>query len=320
MAQRYTASIKLATAVLAALFAVQVYRASARPIGAGEAYIYDRFVRPTTRQVLASELPDRDVLYSLLERRSVGLFHVSPFSVRLPSVLFAILYLFVVWRLARWLSASRWYLPLLVAAGAIPLAWGWFSRADGTGAAIALLLCAVWLAIERRDLNLIGICLGLSITSQMDFAIPAAVVALAVLALWRRWSDWIDRVLIPAAVVALVFLVLPLTHAYTPAESTPELTAAQAAHLQSALQVLRMSAGSDRIRIGATPGVEPVVNFYRAQHRAGNWERARRDYSSEHFDYYLFPAAEAASAEQRHLIVIYRDADFVVANRSYAAM
>jgi hypothetical protein len=120
--------------------------------------------------------------------------------------------------------------------------------------------------------------------------------------------------------VALVFLVLPLTHAYAPAESAPELTAAQAAHLQSALQALRIKAGSDRIRIGATPATEPVVNFYRAQHRAGNWERAGRDDSSEHCDYYLFPATEAAAAAQRHLIVIYRDADFVVANRSYAAM
>src|ERR1035438_6029642 len=92
MAQRSTASIKVALAVLAAVFAVEVYRAAARPIGNDEAYLYDRFVRPTARQVLASELPDRDVLYSLLEKRSVGLFHVSPFSVRLPSLLFAILY------------------------------------------------------------------------------------------------------------------------------------------------------------------------------------------------------------------------------------
>jgi hypothetical protein len=314
MAQRSTASIKVALAVLAAVFAVEVYRAAARPIGSDEAYLYDRFVRPTARQVLASELPDRDVLYSLLEKRSVGLFRVSPFSVRLPSLLFGILYLFAVWQLARRLSM------VAVAAGAVPLFWDCFSRADGTGAAVALLLCAIWLAVERRYLNLIGSCLGLSIAAQTSFAIPAAVVGLAVLAFWRQWADWIDRVLIPAVVVALVFLVLPLTHAYAPAESTPELTAAQAAHLQSALQALRIKAGSDRIRIGATPAAEPVVNFYRAQYRAGNWERAGRDDSPEHFDYYLFPATEAAAAAQRHLIVIYRDADFVVAHRSYAAM
>jgi len=301
-------------AVLAAVFAVQVYRAAARPIGTGEAYLYDRFVRPTARQVLASELPDRNVLYSLLEKRSVGLFHVSPFSVRLPSLLFGILYLFAVWRLARRLSG--WFL----AAGVLPIFWDWFSRANGTGAAVALLVCAIWLAVERGNLNLVGICLGLSVAAQTGFAIPVAVVALAILVLWRSWSDWIDRVLIPAVVVALILLVLPLTHAYAPEESTPELTASQAAHLQSALQALRAGAGSGRISIGSTPAAEPVVNFYRAQHRASNWERARRDHSSEHLDYYLFSAAEAAMAAQRHLIVIYRDADFVVANRSYAAM
>ena len=301
-------------AFLAAVFAVEVYRAAARPIGSDEAYLYDRFVRPTTRQVLASELPDRDVLYSLLEKRSVGLFHVSPFSVRLPSLLFGILYLFAVWQLARRLSM------VVVAAGAVPLFWACFSRADGTGEAVALLLCAIWLAVERRYLNLIGICMGLSLAAQTDFAIPVAMVALAILAFWRRWADWIDRVLIPAVVVGLAFLVLPLTHAYGPAESAPKLTTAQAAHLQAALQALRISAGSHRIHIGATPATEPVVNFYRAQYRAGNWERAGRDDSLEHCDYYLFPATEAAAAAQRHLIVIYRDADFVVANRSYAAM
>jgi 4-amino-4-deoxy-L-arabinose transferase-like glycosyltransferase len=266
------------------------------------------------RQVLQSELPDRDVLYCLLEKRSVGLFHVSPFSVRLPSLLFGILYLFVVWQLGRRLSG--WFLT----AGVLPIFWDWFSQADGTGTAIALLLCAIWLAVERRNLNLIGICLGLSVTAQTGFAIPAAIVALAILAFWWRWSGWVDRVLIPAVVVALILLVLPLTHAYAPEERTPELTASQATHLQSALEALRIGAGSDRIRIGATPAAEPVVNFYRAQHRAGNWERARRDYSSEHFDYYLFLAAEEAAAEQRHLIVIYRDADFAVAHRSSAAM
>jgi hypothetical protein len=314
MVQRSTVSTRLAIALLAAVFAVVVYRAEARPIGSGEAYLYDRFVRPTARQVLASELLDRDVLYTLLEKRSVGLFHVSPFAVRLPSLLFAVLYLFVVWRLARRLSG--WFL----AAGALPLFWDWSWRANGTGAAVALLVCAICLATERRNLNLIGICLGLSVAAQTGFAIPAAVVALAILVFWRRWSDWIDRVLIPAAVVALILLVLPLTHAYTPEERAPELTATQAAHLQSALQALRIGAGSGRIRVGVTAAAESVVNFYRAQHRAGNWERARRDDSSEHFDYYLFSAGEAATAEQRHLIVIYRDADFVVANRSYAAM
>ena len=34
--------VKVAMAVLAAVFAVEVYRAAERPIGTGEAYLYDR--------------------------------------------------------------------------------------------------------------------------------------------------------------------------------------------------------------------------------------------------------------------------------------
>src|SRR5580692_4102817 len=134
MEPRYTISSKIAIACLAAIFAVQVYRVATRPIGRGEAYLYDRFVRPTTRQVLASELLDRDVLYSLLEKRSVGLFHVSPFSVRLPALLFGILYLWSIWRL------TRRFALVAVVIGAVPLFWGLFAWADGTG--VALALCA----------------------------------------------------------------------------------------------------------------------------------------------------------------------------------
>jgi hypothetical protein len=169
------------------------------------------------------------------------------------------------------------------------------------------------------NLNLAGACLGLSVAARLDFAIPAAVLALGFLAL-LGWTDWVDRILIPAVVVTLVFLVLPLTHAHASEEIGPELTGVQATHLQSALQMLRANAGTDRIRIGAVPSVEPIVNFYRAQHRATTWERAARNYRSEDFDYYLLPAAEGNWAEWLHLVVLYRDADFLLARRSYAPM
>jgi hypothetical protein len=333
MAQRYTVSTKLALAFIAAVFAVQIYRAATQPVHSGEAYLYDRFVRPTARQAMASELLDRDVLYSLLEKRSVGLFHVSPFSVRLPGMLFGVLYLWSVWQLARLILGSGWlFLGAIALAGAAALGWGWFGRADGAGTALALELCAVWLAmrylkynqkVNPINLNLVGACLGLSVAARIDFAIPSAALALALLAVLgvqKQWSGWVDRVFIPALVVVLVFLVLPLSHAHAAIEITPELNEGQETHLQSALQVLRASAGTDHIRIGATPSVEPIVNFYRAQHRVTTWERARRDYSSEHFDYYLLSTTEGNWAEQSHLLMLYRDADFMLARRSYAPM
>jgi 4-amino-4-deoxy-L-arabinose transferase-like glycosyltransferase len=333
MESRYTASTKLALALLTAILAVQVYQAATQPVSTVEAYGYDRFVRPTTRQVLDRELLNHDVLYTLLEKRSVGLFHVSPFSVRLPSLLFAILYLWSVWQLARLLlGAGRLFLVAVVLAALIPLHWDCFACATGVGTALALELCAVWLTIKylklnhivkQGNLNLAGACLGLSVAARPEFAMVAVALGLSflvALAVQRRWALWTDRVLIPALVVALVFLVLPLSHAHAIPEITPHLTLGEAAQLESVLNVLRASAGANHIRIGASPATEPILNFYRAQHRVNTWDRANRSLSSERFDYYLLSTADTEWVEQRHLIVLYQDADFVLARRSYDAM
>ena len=71
MAQRYTASIKLALAAFAGVFAVQVYWAASEPVGTGEAYLYDRFVRPTMRQVLAWAM-DHDLAVALRLMAALG--------------------------------------------------------------------------------------------------------------------------------------------------------------------------------------------------------------------------------------------------------
>ncbi|HEX3745872.1 MAG TPA: hypothetical protein VHW09_18150 [Bryobacteraceae bacterium] len=320
MEQPFTASIRLALGLLAAVFALQVYRAAATPIGVTEAYLYDRFVRPTARQVLASQSTDRDVLYSVLEKRSVGLFHVSPFSVRLPSLLFCILYLVSIWQLAARMVKFQWQFWAAVAgAAAVPLWVDWFARAEGHGAALSLLACAA-LATAGRKLNLAGICIGLSIAAQTAFVVPAIAVALAPLALHRRVWEWIERVAIPATVVVTILLTLPLTHADTPAPVESEWSAAQAAHLQAALRALRASAGGEQVSIATVPAAQSIVNFYRAQHRANTWQRASPDDDSSRFDYYLLPATPAGPVEQRHLIVVYRDADFVLARRGDAPM
>ncbi|HUB82869.1 MAG TPA: hypothetical protein VMB03_28920 [Bryobacteraceae bacterium] len=291
-----------------AFLALQVHRAATAPVSTGEAYLYDRFVRPATREVLAAGLPDRDVLYSLLEKRSVGLLHVSPFSVRLPSLLFGILALFAVWRLAMRGFKTAWGGVILALAAATSWAGGWFVKADGTGAAMALLVCAVWLAWERRYLNLIGICLGLSIAAKVGFWLPALFLALAILWYWKQWWEWIDRVAIPASVVVVILLAVPASHAGAPAENPPQLAGGQTAHLRSALDALRADAGTKPIRIATVPSAEPIVNFYRAQHRANNWQRALLAGSAGHFDYYLIPSGDSVRAGE----LVYRDADFAV--------
>lgn len=267
--------------VLGAMLLAEGYLAATRPISVSEAYLYDQFVRPTVRQVLASELPDRDVLYALLEKRSVGLWHVSPFTVRLPSILFSALYMWSLWRI-------RWWLVFAVP---IPL----FARADGIGMALALLACA--LAYRRTA----GMCLGLAAAARLEFAIPAAVIGIV---LYRQWDDWTNRILIPACVTALVVLVLPLSHAHAARQSLPELTGSQTEELQAALDALPRN---EAIRIATDPQIEPVLHFYRAQHRIAQWQDTAPP------DYLVLPLDQA---EQRHLIVTYRNSSFAVARNA----
>lgn len=311
MELHYTASTKAAFGLVLAILAIQFYRAVTLPIGAGEAYLYDRFVRPTTRQVLASELPDRDVLYSLLEKRSVGLFHVSPLSVRLPGLLFGVLFLAAVWRLARLGFGDSWKFPVAVFL-ATAISSRWFVRADGAGAALALLVCAVCLTLQTRYLNWIGICIGLSITAETDYALAAIALSLLILAFRARWWDWIDHVAIPAVVVVAVLLAIPASHAHAPRENVAPFMEREAAGVQSALEALRADAGMKPIRVATVPSIEPLVNFYRAQHRANNWRATRRDQSG-HFDYYLLPVADSAPAGK----LVYQDGEFVVVRASF---
>jgi hypothetical protein len=321
MEQRFTASTKLLLPLLAALLVVQGYQAATQPIGSAEAYAYDHFVRPTARQVLAQELLNRDVLYTLLEKRSVGLFHVSPFSVRLPSLLFGVLYLWSAWRLGRRALGTGWRFCLAVGLAALlPLWWNCFTVARGDGAAVALQLFAVQLALShrQRNLNLAGACLGLSVAGSLHFAIPAALLALALLAamaLQGRAALWKDRILIPMVVAALVLLVLPISHAHAgaamPADSTVPAPV---------LLALRSATGNEVVRIGASPEIAPVLNFYRAQHRVNTWARSDASLASGDFDYYVLAKRDAGLVELCHLLVLYQDTGFTVARRSYAAM
>jgi len=316
MEQLSTVWTKLALTLCAVIFGWQVYRAAIQPVSSAEAYQYDRFVRPTFRQTLARELPNRELLYTLLEKRSVGLFHLSPFSIRLPSLLFAILYLWSAWRIGRLLFGSG---PLFFAAvgfaGLIPLAVDCFSYAGGLGAALALQLLTIHL-VQIRNLNLAGTCLGLSVAACLGFAIPAAVLAALLLVYIKQWDLWADRILVPACVAALVFLVLPLSHAHASPELPPAITVSEAAWLQSALHLLRSDAGSNHARIAASAAAEPIVNFYRAEYRMSHWERAERNLVNGGFDYYFLVGADTELADQRHLVVLSRDGDFLLARKS----
>jgi len=292
-------STKLSLAALIAVFAGEAWLAAVRPVTSAEALAYDRFVRPPMRETLHQPGRNPDVLYTLLEKRSVGLFRVSEFSIRLPSLLAGGLYLWAIWRLCR-------RSVLVVALAAAPLAWQCFSTSSGLGLALAL---AAW-ALEAvpKNLRRAGVCLGLAVASHLPFAIPAAI--LAAIVVWRnfRWDQAVESFLIPALVASFVFLVLPLSLAPDTPSTPPQLTSAQVKGVRAAVQELRRERGTEPIRVRASAAVAPVLSFYRSRFRLASWQ-----FSDASADYYVLPESGASLAGQGQLVVLHRDGGILLA-------
>ena len=290
---------KLALGVMVAVFAGEAWLAAVRPVTSAEALAYDRFVRPPMRETLHQASRNPDVLYTLLEKRSVGLFRVSEFSIRLPALLAGGWYLWVIWRLCR-------RSVLVVALAVAPVAWQCFSTANGLGLALAL---AAW-ALEAvpKKLDWAGVCLGLAVASHLPFAIPAAV--LAAIIVWRsfRFDRAVEGFLIPALVTSFIFLVLPLSLAPDTPSTPPELTSVEVNGVRAAVGELRRERGTDPIRVGTSAAVAPVLSFYRSRFRLASWQ-----FSDAAADYYVLPESGAGFAGLGQLVVLHRDGGIVLA-------
>jgi hypothetical protein len=297
-----TASTKLALAVLLAVFGGEVWLAAVLPVTPAEALAYDRFVRPALRESLHQPSLNRDILYTILEKRSAGLFRVSEFSIRLPALLAGGFYLWALWRLCR-VGQTSWSVPGMLLLAIAPLAWQCFSTANGLGLALAL---AVW-ALESvpKKLNCAGICLGLAVAAHLAFAIPAGLIA-AIIA-WRNWScsRAVEAFLIPAVVASFIFLVLPLALAPDAPASPPHLTPAEVRGVRAAVEALRKKCGTKPIRVGSSAAVTPVLSFYRSRFRLVSWQL-----SDATADYYMLPEAAAGQ-----LVVLHRDDGIVLARQ-----
>src|SRR5437899_12217017 len=99
-----TVSIKIVRGLLAALFAVNVYRAITQSVTAGEALNYTGFIGPPWTEALGRFDANDHVLNTLLVRISTWRFHLTELSLRLPSLLAGVFYLWVVFRMVR-----RWF-------------------------------------------------------------------------------------------------------------------------------------------------------------------------------------------------------------------
>ena len=189
-----TGSIKAARWFLAALLAVSLYRAMTQPVTPGEAWNYDRFIAPALAESLSTFDVNNHVLNTLLVRISTARFHLTELSLRLPSLLAGVFYLWVVFPYGAPL-VRRTVCQLLAVIGLLtlnPIVVDALSEARGYGMALASWMWALELMLESAEsfspkkLNLSAMCLGLSVAASLAFAAPA--VALLVVFFAWSWS------------------------------------------------------------------------------------------------------------------------------------
>ncbi len=194
-----TVSIRVAAAVCLAVLAWCGWRSAVRPLSTGEVRLSEHLVRLPAAEAVVQPNAWKGLLYGMTARRMVKLLRFSEFTLRLPSVLAAMLYLWSVYRLSR---KNLWYLLLAL----YPALTRAFVTAQGGGLASALCL----LAFLTPNWNLAGWSLGLALAvAPIWFWMPCAV-ALGILAVSRQWIRWTEEILIPATVAALVLLLIPL--------------------------------------------------------------------------------------------------------------
>jgi hypothetical protein len=147
-----------------------------------------------------------------------------------------------------------------------------------------------------------GICGGLAVAANPWTAIPIVV-------LWVKWFRLPkgESTILISVLTAFIFLAIPVISGKPDALRTWPTTAADN-HSREAVRALRADAGARHIRIGGSPELFPILNFYRARYRLSNWENLYPEAPGP-FDYYvLTPEADAT-----RLRTIYRNSMMTIA-------
>jgi hypothetical protein len=172
-----------------------VARACVQSITIDEANTYLFYaLRPYPSGWLASA--NNHVLNSLLMRLFVMVFGASPFTIRLPALVGAAVYIAAVCFLVRLITPIlllQW--SLLVCLVASPFVMDYLVAARGYSLALAFLTCAITLAVRHKQrggslykaLALISVCAALSVCANFSFAIADAAAGLLIL-IWM-WGD-----------------------------------------------------------------------------------------------------------------------------------
>lgn len=239
---------RIAAALLAALWLICAWRAATQSIVHDEALTYQFYLAGPSSELFTHFDANHHFLNTLLMRLSTALGGFSPLAMRVPALMGAGLFFAALYRFCRWACGSGWLLLIAVAAvGLNPFILDFMVAARGYGLALGLWMWALALlgpeldagapAYDRKSILIAGACAALSVTANLIFVPPVAV--LTAIVIWfsaRRTQNtsktttkrarndqktrdrkthvvWVDF-LAPAAAIALAFLLLaPLEHA-----------------------------------------------------------------------------------------------------------
>src|SRR5689334_1906268 len=144
MERTSTASIKVLRGLIAVLAAANLVRAMMLPVTLGEALNYNRFIQPPWREALEHFDLNNHVLNTILVRISTARFHLTELSLRLPSLLAGLLYLWVAYRLSvRRFAGGPWAVVVFALLTLNPMVLDAMSEARGYGMALAALFWAL---------------------------------------------------------------------------------------------------------------------------------------------------------------------------------
>lgn len=201
---------------VAAVFAVSwaVVRACVQSVTQDEADTYFWFASKSAGFIFHG-FPNNHVLNTLLIWITTRIFGLSPFSLRLPALLGAALYIFASYCLCRRLGLQ---LPIFICLVYNPFIFDFMVAARGYGLANAFLMAAILAVVCRRSYALASLALGLSFASTFSFAFVDFAAFLAILgwAILRREGQSVWRVAglctLPGLLVALALCCYPLSH------------------------------------------------------------------------------------------------------------
>ena len=280
--------------LLAAGFGVILWQAATLPFTSAEASAWHQFVRPRFAAILVTPGAWSGLLFGVLAKRSIGIFRLSEFSLRLPVVLAGAVYLASFRKIP---MSRRWWLlfPLTL----IPIFMHCFSFAGGLG--ISLGACALALCHPKYA----GVSLGFALAAAPQFGFVPGILACGILATRGFWQG-MERVVIPAITIAFILLLIPLSHGGPPAPTAAPANATDL-DIHSAVQILRQSAGAQVVRIAVSPAARPALEFYRERYRQRNWSIGAPDPQ-----YYLWLGSAPAGPPDHPATVLFHQGGVVL--------